>query len=145
MLREEHCEELIGVTPARPGWFAFFHSPEDEDGPFWAKPVEMWGSYQVDYYENEELNGVEVCGMIVEQEVGMLDGSFIDYENFLGIFFSRTLLTITDSDVVDHADIAQDPKLLRRLSGIIEAQSDAQMLHPSDEYLEGEGEDPLLN
>lgn len=138
MLREDHCEELVGVTQARPGWFAFFHSPEDEDGFVWAKPIEAWGSFQVYYEENVELNGVEVHGMVVEQEVGMLDGSFVDYENFLGVFFSRTVLELNDSDVVEYEVIAQDLKLLQRLIDIVSAQKDAQMLHPSDEYIDDE-------
>ena len=123
----DHYDILKSIVSSPGGWFAFFEdegtakeSEPDEaiTMSYWAEPIVAWGTYDVYYPGEEDLNGVEVYGMRVESTVGQLTNDFVDAENFIGIMFSKILRDTAGSDLVTMEEIQADPGILRRLVDI---------------------------
>ena len=135
-MSDNHVDILNSITPARVGWFAFFEDRTDEDCPLFGEPIEAWGTYDVYYPDDEDLNGREVHAMKVDEETGMLTGDFVDARNFLGVMFSKELAALgTDLILFEH--IMGVPKLHHRLENIVTERNQAEEMHIPGHTIDG--------
>ena len=149
MIRNEQGvhEELLGTEIAQNGWFAFFWDPEDQECPYWAEPVVGWGRYMCQYPEEESgLDGIEIRAMKVEGDVGVLDSSFLDAPNFIGVFYSRGLFEAQTHDIIFYdAILMSDPVLVKRIDAIIQERLDQQTIGTPDYTQTEEEQEDTLN
>lgn len=134
-MREHYREELLRISTARRGWFAFFVDTEDAASPLWGEIIEAWGTFFVQYVMHAGVNGAEVVedegvmetrAMRVEEGSGTLVNDFQEADNFLGVFYSRTLHHMAGHNTVTYEDICQDTKLLTRLQELAAAHQAEQ-------------------
>lgn len=123
--QEYRVEDLVTVTPARPGWFAFFHDTGNEQAPVWAEPIEAWGTYDVYYHmEENEVSGREACAMKVDSDTGLLDNAFVNAANFLAVMFYPVLNSIANTDLVEWDAISQVDHLVNRLTELVNVRKE---------------------
>lgn len=146
MAEEYRMEELVAITPARPGWYAFFHDVGNEEAPVWGEPIEAWGTSDVFYEMSEnEVSGREASAMKVDNETGLLDNSFLNARNFLAVMFYPVLHSIAPYDLVEWDAISQVDHLKNRVLQMLEVRKQMmeEMSVSLDEEPEAEESDEL--
>jgi hypothetical protein len=132
MKSEYREEELLAITLASDGWFAFFEDAEDKECPLWAERVEAWGTFMVSYSDDVTHDdslistSTEVHAMKMDEETGMLDSAFIDAENFLGIRFYPALAKEVESNIVPYETLQKFPFIIKHFERVVQERKEKE-------------------